>query len=133
MNNKVINNILDWLISIVCYALVLLFATYLFKKTLVIDTSMYGVWFLVASVVIYFLNKLVKPIIVWLTLPLTGITMGIFYPFVNVIILYINDFIMDKHFEIHGIIMAFVVAIFISVTNLILTRLILKPLTGRTR
>ena len=80
---------------------------------------------------IYFLNKLIKPIIVWLTLPLTGLTMGIFYPFVNVIILYINDFIMDKHFEINGIVMAFILAIFISITNLLITKIILKPLTGR--
>ena len=84
MKHKTISNILDWLISIVCYALILLLATLVFKKTLIIDNSLYGLWFLIASIIIYFLNKLVKPILVWMTLPLTGLTMGIFYPFVNV-------------------------------------------------
>ena len=118
--NKALNKFLDWLISIVCYALILLLATIVFKKTIVIDGSYYGLWILIASVIIYILNKLVKPIIVWLTLPLTGLTMGIFYPFVNVIILYINDFIMGKHFEVYGILMAFLLAIFISLVQIIL-------------
>ena len=130
MKSKTLNNLLDWSISIICYALVLLLATLLFKKTLVIDKSLFGLWFLISSIVIYFLNKLVKRLLVWMTLPLTGLTMGIFYPFVNVIILYINDFIIGNHFEIHGIGMAFVLAIFISIVKILLNNIVLKPLIG---
>ena len=82
--------------------------------------------------VIYLLNKLVKPILVFITLPITGITMGLFYPFINVIILYINDIIMGSHFEIKGILMALVVAIFISIVRKVIEG-ILKPLTGKER
>lgn len=132
MKHKRLSNFLDWLISIVCYALVLLLATLVFKKTIIIDNSLCGFWFLIASLVIYLLNKLVKPILVFITLPITGITMGLFYPFINVIILYINDFIMGSHFEIKGILMALVVAIFISIVRKIIEG-ILKPLTGKER
>ena len=132
MKHKRLSKFLDWALSIVCYALVLLIATLIFKKTIVIDNSLYGLWFLISSLVIYLLNKLVKPIIVFITLPITGITMGLFYPFINVIILYINDFIMGSHFEIKGILMALVVAIFISIVRKIIEG-ILKPLTGKER
>lgn len=132
MKHNKVSKFLDWIISIVCYALVLLIATLIFKKTIIIDNSLYGIWFLISSLVIYLLNKLVKPILVFITLPITGITMGLFYPFINVIILYINDFIMGSHFEIKGILMALVVAIFISVVRKIIEG-ILKPLTGKER
>ena len=132
MKYKKLSNFLDWILSIVCYALVLLIATLIFKKTIIIDNSLYGLWFLVSSLVIYLLNKLVKPILVFITLPITGITMGLFYPFINVIILYINDIIMGSHFEIKGILMALVVAIFISIVRKIIEG-ILKPLTGKDR
>ena len=132
MEHKRLSNFLDWLISIVCYALVLLLATLVFKKTIIIDNSLCGFWFLIASLVIYLLNKLVKPILVFITLPITGITMGLFYPFINVIIFFINDFIMGSHFEIKGILMALVVAIFISIVRKIIEG-ILKPLTGKER
>ena len=132
MKYKKLSNFLDWILSIVCYALVLLIATLIFKKTIVIDNSLYGLWFLVSSLVIYLLNKLVKPILVFITLPITGITMGLFYPFINVIILYINDIIMGSHFEIKGILMALVVAIFISIVRKVIEG-ILKPLTGKER
>ncbi len=132
MKRNKVTNFLDWVLSIVCYALVLLLATLVFKKTIIIDNSLYGLWFLISSLVIYLLNKLVKPILVWITLPITGITMGLFYPFINVIILYINDFIMGSHFEIKGILMALVVAIFISIVRKIIEG-ILKPLTGKDR
>lgn len=132
MKHNKISNFLDWILSIVCYALVLLIATLVFKKTIIIDNSLYGIWFLISSLVIYLLNKLIKPILVFITLPITGITMGLFYPFINVIILYINDFIMGSHFEIKGILMALVVAIFISIVRKIIEG-ILKPLTGKDR
>ena len=60
MKHKRLSNFLDWLISIVCYALVLLLATLVFKKTIIIDNSLCGFWFLIASLVIYLLNKLVS-------------------------------------------------------------------------
>ena len=77
---NVINNIFDWLIHMIGYALILIIISFVFKKTVYIDEGIFGLWGLIAAIIIYILNKTVKPLIVWLTLPITGITLGIFYP-----------------------------------------------------
>ena len=128
--NKIarLNLFIDWLIYMVAYAIILLLVSLIFKNTIQIDSSYYGFWGLATSIIIYLLNKTVKPIIVWLTLPITGFTMGLFYPFVNVIILYITDIVLGNHFNINGIFMSFIVAIFISVMNIIMEKAIIEPI-----
>lgn len=128
--NKIarLNLFIDWLIYMVAYAIVLLLVSLIFKNTIQIDSSYYGFWGLVTSIIIYLLNKTVKPIIVWLTLPITGFTMGLFYPFVNVIILYITDIVLGNRFNINGIFMSFIVAIFISIMNIIMEKAIIEPI-----
>ena len=111
------NYFIDWLAHMVCYALVLITLSLIFKKTIQIDNSYFGFWALTASIIIYILNKTIKPLLVWLTLPITALTLGIFYPFINVFILKIVSWILDSHFTINGLIMSFIVAILISIMN----------------
>ena len=47
-------------------------------------------------------------------LPLTILSFGIAYPIVNVIILKICDLLMGASFEMGGLIITFIIAIFIS-------------------
>ena len=102
--NKIqINNLLEWLIHIISYALILSIVSLLFKNTIQIDNNYFGIWGIIASVVIYVLNKTIKPLIVRITVPITGLTLGIFYPFINVIILKIVDILLGEHFKINGI------------------------------
>ncbi|MCD8562259.1 MAG: phage holin family protein, partial [Bacilli bacterium] len=61
---------------------------------------------------------------VLLTLPLTGLTLGLFYPFINVFILNIVDFILGDYFTINGIFMAVIVSIFISIMNMMMDRFV---------
>lgn len=133
INNKNprLNYCLDWLIRMIGYALVLITVSVLFKKTIQIDNSMFGLWAFFASVIIYILNKTIKPILVWLTLPITGLTLGLFYPFINVLILYIVSWILGSHFIINGIFMSFIVALFISLMNLFMDSIIDKILRKR--
>lgn len=128
--NKVarLNLFLDWLIYMVGYAIILLIVAIIFNDTVQIDSSYFGIWGLVAAIIIYLLNKTVKPVLVWLTLPITGVTMGLFYPFVNVIVLNMTDFVLKGHFDISGIFMSFIVAIFISVMNIIMEKAIIEPI-----
>ena len=123
-----LNLFVDWLINMVEYALILTIVSLVFKETIQIDSSYFGLWGLVVAVIIYLLNKTVKPIIVWLTLPITGLTMGLFYPFVNVIILKLTDLILGSHFEVNGIWMTLLVAILISIMNILIEKLIVEPL-----
>lgn len=130
---KRINSILDWLIYMCGYALVLISVSVIFDNTIYIDNSYFGLWALIAVIIIYILNKTIKPIIVWLTLPITGLTLGLFYPFINVFILNIVDFILGKHFEIKGIFMGGIVAIIISIMNILMENLIIEPLLRKGR
>lgn len=126
-----ISKLLDWFVYMLGYTIVLIAVSILFKKTIYVDNEMFGLWGLIAVVIIYILNKTIKPLIVWMTLPLTGLTLGLFYPFINVFILKIVEFFLDGHFAIHGIWMSFVVAIFISIMNGLMDTLIIEPLIRR--
>ena len=127
-----LNAVLDWLIYIVGYALILLCVSSLFK-TVTVDTSYYGIYGLLAAVIIYILNKTIKPILFKLTIPITGVSMGLFYPCLNILILKITDWILLSHFETYGIITLFLTSILISIINLIIEELIIQPLIGRNK
>lgn len=128
-----LNKFIDWLFYMIGYAIILITVSIIFKHTIIIDSSFFGFWGFIAAVIIYFLNKTVKPILVFLTLPLTGITFGLFYPFVNVIILNIVDFILGAHFSIEGLFMSFIVAVLISIMNILLQEVIIKSILGRVK
>lgn len=125
-----LNKFIDWLFYMIGYAIILITVSIIFKHTIIIDSSFFGFWGFIAAVIIYFLNKTVKPILVFLTLPLTGITFGLFYPFVNVIILNIVDFILGSHFSIEGLFMSFIVAVLISIMNILLQEVVIKSILG---
>lgn len=125
---NVINNMFDWLIHMIGYALILIIISFVFKKTVYIDEGIFGLWGLIAAIIIYILNKTVKPLIVWLTLPITGITLGIFYPFINLFVLKIVDWILGSHFAINGLWVALIVAILISIMNVIMEEVIINPI-----
>ena len=129
--NARLNKFIEWLIYMVGYSIVLICVTILFKNTLYIDNNYYGVWSLIATIIIYILNKTIKPLLVWLTLPITALTLGLFYPFINILILYIVSWLLGPHFEIQGgIIMTFVIAVLISIMNLIMKSIIKNILEG---
>ena len=69
-------------------------------------------------------NKTIKPILVTLTIPITGLTLGLFYPFINVLILKITDWILGNHFEINNLLVALLFAILLSISNFISNEII---------
>ena len=97
-----------------------------FENTLYIDNTNYGLWGFLAAILVYLLNKTIKPFLVWLTIPITGLTMGLFYPFINLIILKIVSLILAGHFEIYGIWFALIASVLISVMNIIVDDIIDK-------
>ena len=121
-----ISKYLDWFIRMLGYAIVLISVSVVFKNTIYINNEYFGLWGLVAVIIIFLLNKTIKPLIVWLTLPLTALTLGLFYPIINILILKITDFILVEHFDIHGTIMIFFVSIIISIMNTMMDSLIIK-------
>lgn len=122
-----LNVIVEWAIYMLGYAFVLYIASNLFRS-LYVENFMYG---LIAAVIIYILNKTVKPILVTISLPLIGMSLGLFYFAINVLILLLVDFILGKHFYLTGFLSPFIVSIFISVMNTIMEGVIIKPLIER--
>lgn len=126
-STKKISNFLEWLIYMIGYSLILIMVSLLFDNTIFIDNNYYGIWAFLAAIIIYILNKTIKPLIVWLTIPITAMTLGIFYPFINLFILKIVDFILGSHFNIRGIFIACIAAILISIMNILMDKLIISP------
>lgn len=120
-----INKYLDLLIHVLGYTLVLITVSVIFRKTVIIDNSCFGLWGIIAVIIILILNKTIKPFLVRLTLPLTALTLGLFYPLINILILKITDIILGIHFDIHGTIFLFIVSIIISIMNAIMDNIII--------
>lgn len=122
-----INKFLDSIIHIFGYTLVLLLVDLIFNS---FDIDNYWFGFL-AVILIYILNKTIKPIIVSLTLPITALTLGLFYPFINFLILKIVDFILGDNIQIYGIVSGVLIAVVISIMNFIVEEAVIKPIIRR--
>lgn len=122
------NKFFEWLLYMVGYAIVLIVVSLIFSKTFYINNDYYGLYAFLASIIIYILNQTIKPILVYLTLPITALSMGLFYPIINVFILYITSFILGENFQIHGFLLPFVIAIVISILNMFMEGMIIKPI-----
>lgn len=127
------NKFFEWLLYMFGYSVVLITVSVLFNKTFYIDNHYYGGYAFLASIIIYLLNQTIKPILVYITLPLTALTFGLFYPIINVIILYITSFILGSHFQLSGFWVPFLIAIVISILNMFMEGMIIKPIIYRGR
>ena len=116
------NDIKTLILKYMCYTLVLLLVSFSFDSNW---------WVLLASFVVFILNVTIKPILVWLTLPITGVTYGLFYFVINLIILKVTDWILLSHFDITGIVAPFFIAIFISIINMLMEMFIVIPIKER--
>ncbi len=115
---------LNWLFHMISYTLILILASKIFKA-IYIKNFLYG---FLAAIIIFILNKTIKPVLVNISLPLIGLTLGLFYFFINVIILYITDLILFSGFEIDGIFSPYIISIFISIMNILIENTILKSI-----
>ena len=79
----------------ICYAIVLITVSIMFDS-LYISNKFFGFYAFLAAVIIYILNQTIKPVLFYITLPVTALTWGLFYPLINVLILYITSFIFNK-------------------------------------
>lgn len=125
---RIIKKSLLFIIKVLGYCGILVLTNYLFKNTIYIDESNYGLWFFVISLIVVILNSTVKPFLVWVTIPITGVTLGLFYPFINLFILKMTSFLLGDHFNIYGIWYAVCASILISILNVILDETILKKI-----
>lgn len=124
-----INRLIDWVLHMIGYIIVFIVVTSFFKS-IYIDSDHLIIWSSIIVLVIYILNKTVKPILVTLTIPITGLTLGLFYPFINLFILKLVDWILGKHFQLYNFWIALLVSILLSIINLIMDSIIKRLIEG---
>lgn len=122
-----LNAFIDWLIYMLSYTLVLILVSSFFDS-MYIDKNHYFVYSLLITLIVYILNKTVKPTLVKLTIPITGVTLGLFYPCINLFILKVADWILGTHFNLENIFIALIISILLSICNFLVDGLIIKPI-----
>lgn len=127
-----INRVLEWLIYMLGYTIVFIIVSHLFDS-LYIDTEHAYIYSILVVFIVYLLNITVKPILVTLTIPITGVTLGLFYPFINLFILKLTDWILGSHFDLNDFWIALWIAILISVMNFLMEGFIIKPIIRRVK
>ncbi len=116
------SDLVIFILELFVSAITLMIASSIFKGFYV-ENIFYA---LVTSLVISLLNAFVKPILIYFTLPVTIMSLGLLYPIVNVIILKLASLIMGKSFVVEGWILPFFIAIFISIVTSILQKIIVE-------
>jgi putative membrane protein len=94
----------------------------LFVAAWVLDGVTYGnQWWtlLIAGLVFTVVNAFVKPILTILSIPFILVTLGLFYFLINILMLYLTDWIVPD-FQIRSFWWAVLAAIIVSVVNWIL-------------
>lgn len=121
-------NLKDWILDIVSTLIVnmivIIMATKIFRN-IYIESVFYT--FLVA-LLLMILNKFIKPTLNLIMLPINIYTLGLTYPFVNVIILKLISLLLGSHFILNGWFAAFFISIFISIMTIIINSLIGKEI-----
>ena len=72
-NKLRLNKFLDWLLYFIGYTIVFILVTTLFKS-IHIDKNHFILWSTIIVFIVYLLNKTIKPVLVTLTIPITGIS-----------------------------------------------------------
>lgn len=118
------DKILDIISNILVNMIVIIMATKIFK-----NISVDGVFYtFITSILLMIFNKSIKPLLNIIMLPLNIYTLGITYPFVNIIILKLISLLLGKHFILTGWFSAIFISIFISIMTLIIDGLIGKEI-----
>jgi putative membrane protein len=81
-----------------------------------VDVTHYGYALLVA-IVLSIANLIVKPILVFLTIPITIVTLGLFLLVINALIILLVDYLITPGFDVHGFWWALAFSLILSLFN----------------
>lgn len=116
-----------WFGGILINALLFLFLAWLIPNFVVESLGIA----ILASIVLAIVNMLVRPFLVFFTLPATIVTLGLFLFVINALMLLLTNKVMGDGFIIDGFGTALLIAIFMSLLNLVLNGTVLKSARQR--
>jgi len=104
----------SWLIN----TLAVLVAVYVVPGIHFKDDSLWTPF--VTALVLGILNTFIRPILMFLALPLLIVTLGLFTLVINALLLYFVSFLLQRHFAVDSFGAAFLGALVISIVSIIL-------------
>ena len=107
-----------FIIRLIIHMVAILIISYLFPKMIWVDGLMAA---LVAAFLLGIVNVILRPILVFLTLPLTVLTLGLFFLVINGLMLWLVAALV-KGFHVNGFWGAVFGSILISIVSWILSR-----------
>lgn len=81
-------------------------------------------WAILVSVVLVLMNVYVKPLLVFLTLPITVFTLGFFLLVINACIILMTSHVLKEGFKVDGFWIAFLFSILLSMVTSLMERMI---------
>ena len=123
------HTVYEILLYLFSYSITLFLLQIFFKSIKIAEPKI--LWILVAVVIIYILNKVVRPVLVTLTMPITGITFGLFYFVINTLLLKVTDWIMFSKLDFTHIWILFLITILLCILRFLIEDVILKPIIKR--
>lgn len=121
------NKIFEWILRIIGYTLIFILVTNRFESVY-IDMKHSYIYSVLVILILSILNNTIKPVLVTFTIPITGLTLGIFYPLINLFILKLVDWILGPYFQLKNIWIALLVSILLSIMNFLMDSLIISPI-----
>ncbi len=79
--------------------------------------------YLLVAVVLGFLNAFIKPILTVLTIPITIITLGLFLLVINVLMVYLTDYLLSG-FQVTGFIAALLFSFVVSIVTALIDAIV---------
>lgn len=105
---------MNFIIKVIISTLAVLVTSYLLPKSMVqVDGFTTAI---IVALVLAFLNAVVKPIMVILTIPATFLTLGLFLLVINALIIKIADYFVDG-FHVYGFWSALLFSLVLTVIN----------------
>ena len=123
------HTVYEILLYLFSYSITMFLLQMFFKSIRIAEPKI--LWILVAVVIIYILNKVVRPVLVTLTMPITGITFGLFYFVINTLLLKVTDWIMFSKLDFTNIWILFLISILLCILRFLIEDVILKPIIKR--
>lgn len=107
----------NFIIRLLVSAVAVIFAVYLLDPHVKLQGGFLEA--LILACVLGFLNAVLKPLLFLLTLPVTVLTMGFFYFFLNAVIIIVADYI-DDSFKVQSLWWAFLFSVIVSIISSII-------------
>ena len=124
------NLILEFLLYSVLYTAAFLAVESMFES-FEINSDYKVVYAFLAIIIIYILEKVLKPILVTISTPITGVTFGLFYFVINAFMLKITDWILRSKLNFTDIWVLLLISVILALLNLLIEKLIIEPIIRR--